>query len=68
MDYHIYPGVPPDLPPWLIRHLHRLRCVGGIMIVSPPVIKLVFDNLMHRSMENLSLYTIRKTSSGCLIE
>ena len=38
MDYRNYRGDPPEIPSWLARHLHKLRWLGGLMIVSTPVI------------------------------
>ena len=38
MDYRNYRGDPPKLPPWLTRHLHLLRWLGGVMVFTAPVI------------------------------
>ena len=38
MDYRNYRGDLPELPPWLTHHLHKLRWLGGLMVVSTPVI------------------------------
>lgn len=38
MDYRNYRGDLPELPPWLTRHLHKLRIIGALMAISTPVI------------------------------
>ncbi len=38
MDYRYYRGDRPKLPGWLRRHLHKLRYIGAIMMVSTPII------------------------------
>jgi hypothetical protein len=38
MDYRNYRGDLPELPPCLTRHLHKLRWLGGVMVLSTPVI------------------------------
>ncbi len=38
MNYQHYRGDIPDPPPWLRRHLYKLRYLGTLMIISTPVI------------------------------
>ncbi len=38
MDYQHYRGDWPPPPKWLEPHLHKLRYLGALMIVSVPII------------------------------
>jgi hypothetical protein len=38
LDYRNYRGDLPEPPEWLRPHMHKLRYIGAVMIISTPVI------------------------------